>query len=99
MNEEVVKVISDWIRSLPKTGSAVRQTARQSLLSPTLQSRMLLNPAGLLKTGVRISLVGLDGRAQALNKLGEGAYSIPSSLPAGIYIIRVGARNFIRQLF
>jgi hypothetical protein len=98
VNAEAIAVLTQWIESLPQTGSAVRPGSRQALLSPTFSGRTLRLPPGLMKDEARVSMTDLRGRNQELKKVGRGLYAIPASLPAGLYIIRVGALNFTRYL-
>ena len=103
VNEPAMKVISDWIASIPKTGrpevGLARGILRQALQSPTIQGRTLLLPPSLAGLNERVTMLGISGRTMVLSKMGYGAYAIPMSAPAGIYIIKVGARNYTKYLF
>lgn len=99
VNSDAVAVLTQWIEALPQTGSGVRPFARQAPLSPILSGRNLILPTAMLKDEPPVSLTGISGRTQALRKIGPGSYAIPVSLPAGIYILRVGSRGFTRYLF
>lgn len=98
VNDEAMKVIADWIRSIPPIVS-VRKGARQALLTPSVQGRNLILPPAMNQGNPKVSLAGVDGRVHHLIKTGHGVYLIPAQIPAGIYLIRVGAQTFTRYVF
>jgi hypothetical protein len=98
VNEEAMKVIADWIKNIPPT-IGVRKNVRQAILAPTVQGRNLVLPPAMNQGNPRVSLAGVDGRVHPLIKTGHGVYLIPAHIPAGIYMIRVGAQSFTRYVF
>jgi hypothetical protein len=100
-NEKAMKVISDWIASLPiDPALAIRAQSRHALKTPYIQGRHLHLPKNMLNgTTPKVSMIGINGRTAELFNVGAGVYAIPVTMPKGVYVIRVGAQSFTRYLF
>lgn len=102
VNQKATQVISDWINSLPATGvTAINlpgPSARRDLPSPMLRNRTVFLPPALVHSGAAVSLLDLHGRVHPLPSTSPGVHPIPSHLRPGVYIVRVGAAAFTRQL-
>lgn len=101
VDEEAMKVIERWIREISQTVTIPRE-AGKDLERPgqlSIHGRFLLLPAEMAALDPAVSMVGINGRIQTLTRTGKGVYNIPSHLPAGIYVLRVGRESFTRYLF
>lgn len=98
-NDEAVAVISAWIEAIPQREVSIFGKPRHALLSPTVQGRNLILPPAMNQGNPKVSLAGVDGRVLNLIKTGHGVYLIPAHIPAGLYLVRVGAQTFTRYVF
>jgi hypothetical protein len=100
VNDPAMVVLAQWIKSLPATQApgalALADHRIRPQRSPFLRGRILALPAGL--EGGAVSMLGLNGRALALRRLGPGVFMIPADAPQGLYFIRVGNRSFRQYL-
>jgi hypothetical protein len=103
VNTAAMAVLNAWALSMPDTGAYPISTRpgriHQSLASPTVTGRQLLLPTAMVQGNPKVGVIGLDGRPLKLTRLNDRTYALPSALPAGIYIIRVGTQSFSRHIF
>jgi hypothetical protein len=103
VNGPALALLAKWIKAMPAIpaegweGPAALAEAKRTPRAPLLQGRILKVPDESGTDG-RATMTGIDGRAVALRPLGQGVYAIPADAPRGVYLIRVGARNFRRHL-
>lgn len=100
VNADAVKVMSDWIANIPKTGAPL-STFRSRLTplgQPFFQGRNLHLPFSMAQGNPKVEMLGINGRSIVLPRIGNGVYSVPSSAARGIYVLRVGMERFTRYL-
>jgi hypothetical protein len=88
-----MKIMGEWAKTYRSDSVSSVRSANIALLggSPRIQNRVLMVPEGW--TGPAI-MTSLDGRAYKLTSAGKGRYTLPSSLPKGVYFFKVGSRSF-----
>lgn len=102
-NVKANALMERWIREMPGTPpkSGIHGSLRRNLLKgPAIQGRIVTIPLEMAGAGqVRVSLTGIDGRSQELTQTSRTTYALPMGLAKGVYVIKVGQRNFTRYLF
>jgi hypothetical protein len=101
-NLKATALIEKWIRDMPgKPPVGIRgHFNRNSLKGPSIQGRTVTLPMELAGPGaLRVTLTGIDGRAQDLTQTSRTTYALPKGLSKGVYIIKVGKQNFTRYIF
>lgn len=105
VNVAATNLIRRWILEMEKIPQrdalGIRgRNLRTHLKGPAIQGRQIILPAELAGSGsVKVSLTGIQGRAIELNQVNRTVYALPSNLPPGVYVIKVGKQNFTRHLF
>jgi hypothetical protein len=86
-----VRVVSEWIKTIPKIVSTRKTIARRAAANPVIHGDMLLLPEG---TPGKVVLTGIDGRRHDLVRTSGRSYRIPGTLPTGIYLLKLGTVTF-----
>jgi hypothetical protein len=87
-----IRVLTDWIRTMPPLPASIRRTfAARPADAPLLRGDMLMLPEGVRG---KVVLTGIDGRHHELIGSNGHSFRIPKGLPAGIYLLKVGAKTF-----
>jgi hypothetical protein len=102
VNTPAVNLMTRWIKEMPAQllHSAIRTSYRQALKGPVIRGGMVILSGDLaspLKLAVK--LTGIDGRTMDLRPISRTTFALPTGLPKGVYILRVGEKSFTRYLF
>lgn len=92
--------IRKWIREYKPAVSIQPPTVRLPLPAPAIRGRRVILPLDMLDNAYpRVTLHDLEGRKWELASVGNGAYAIPAALTRGVFILKVGGKVFLRNLF
>jgi len=85
-------------------GITPAKRGRAGIAVPYIVGRVLRVPAAPSGSGplggadISVTMMGLDGRAVTLRRMGPDAWAIPEEAASGVCIVRVGGRNYMRYL-
>jgi hypothetical protein len=108
VNVPAVTLLQKWVTDmvpLPvggdgNVGIVHGASARSLLKSPVIRGGLVILPVDFATTSkLSVKLTGINGRTFDLKAVSRNAFALPTGLPKGVYIIRVGEQNFTRYLF
>jgi hypothetical protein len=87
--------IRKWILEYKTALSVHRPANRPVLQSPVLHGNRIQLPPGIPGwENLKVTLHDFSGRSWEAPRIGRETYAVPGGLSQGVYILRVGARNF-----
>jgi len=108
VNAPAISLLERWVREMQplpvgadgSVGIARGASVRSQLKSPVIRGGLVILPADFAATSkFSVKLTGINGRTFDLKAVSRNAFALPTGLPKGVYIIRVGEQSFTRYLF